>query len=160
VTPIDGLHLTLDRVTRDSGSTAEQRARITEVAEQACGQQAPFALTIRQLTNVRAAIAFLVGPSNRVATLRDGLRAATLSVIPDAPVKNAMSAPHVTIAYPIYEGLSAEAGAAAEAVDARLDHVSVSVSAVRMVALERRGHGYRWETIARIPLGDLRGSFD
>ncbi|MBF6357906.1 2'-5' RNA ligase family protein [Nocardia higoensis] len=152
ITPDDGLHLTLDRITRDGGSTSEQRARIAEVAVHACARQSPFALTIRQLTNMRGTIAIIVEPSNRVTALRDGLRAATSSILPDAAVRNTTSAPHVTIAYPIYEELTTEAAAAAEAADTRLDHVSVSVSEVGMVALERHGHEYRWETIARIPL--------
>ncbi|NEW39282.1 hypothetical protein GV792_06950 [Nocardia cyriacigeorgica] len=151
-TPIEGLHLTLDRIARDGGTSVAQRARIVAAAERACADQGPFTLTIERLVNIRAAIGFIVAPTNRVGELRDGLRAATMSVLPDAPVKDSATAPHVTIAYPIYEGLNAEAVAAVAAIDPDVDRVNVTVSEVEMVALERRGHGYRWETIARIPL--------
>ncbi|MFE3445037.1 2'-5' RNA ligase family protein [Nocardia sp. NPDC059180] len=152
VTPIDGLHLTLDRIAAHGGSTAQQRARIVTTAEDVCARLKPFVLAVDRLANIRAAIGFLVAPDERVHELRDALRGVTMSVLPDAPVKNSTAAPHVTIAYPIYEGLTTEAIAAVEANETPLDHVSVTVSEVRMVMLERRGHGYQWETVARIPL--------
>ncbi|MBF6080079.1 2'-5' RNA ligase family protein [Nocardia cyriacigeorgica] len=151
-TPTDGLHLTLDRISRNGGSTAQQRGRIATAAEIACARQKPFVLTFERLVNIRAAIGFLVSPDERIHELRDALRTATTSVLPDAPVKDSSAAPHVTIAYPIYEGLTAEAIAAVDANASSARRVKASIAEVAMVALERRGHGYRWETIARIPL--------
>ncbi|WP_067835271.1 2'-5' RNA ligase family protein [Nocardia lijiangensis] len=151
-TPVDGLHLTLDRIAHDGASTPEQRASITEAAQRAFEEELPFALTIERLTNLRGAIGFLASPVERIHSLRDTLRAATLSVFADAPVKNSSSAPHVTIAYPMFEGLSVDAAATADRIDVSLDSVAVTISAVTMVALERRGHGYRWDAVARIPL--------
>ncbi|CCF63547.1 2'-5' RNA ligase family protein [Nocardia cyriacigeorgica] len=151
-TPTDGLHLTLDRISRNGSSTAQQRRRIATAAEIACARQKPFVLTFERLVNIRAAIGFLVSPDERIHELRDALRTATTSVLPDAPVKDSSAAPHVTIAYPIYEGLTAEAIAAVDANASSARRVKASIAEVAMVALERRGHGYRWETIARIPL--------
>lgn len=151
-TPAGGLHITLDRISRAGGSNAEQRARIAAAAEHACAQQKPFVLTFERLVNIRAAIGFLVTPGERIRELRDALRTATTSILPDAPVKDSSAAPHVTIAYPIYEGLTAEAVEAVNANEPHAGPVEVTISDIAMVALERRGHGYRWETTARIPL--------
>ncbi|TLF77621.1 2'-5' RNA ligase family protein [Nocardia cyriacigeorgica] len=151
-TPLMGLHLTLDRIARAGGSTPEQLARIAAAAEHACAQQKPFVLTFERLVNIRAAIGFLVTPDERVRELRAALHTATTSELPQARVKNTPTAPHVTVAYPIYEGLTAEAVAAVDANEQRTRHIEVTVSDVAMVALERRGHGYQWETTARIPL--------
>ncbi|BDU06693.1 2'-5' RNA ligase family protein [Nocardia cyriacigeorgica] len=150
--PHGGLHLTLDRIARVGGSTDRQRARIAAAAEHACAQQKPFVLTVERLVNIRAAIGFLVTPEQQVRELRDALRTATTSVIPDAPVKNSATTPHVTIAYPLYEGLTADAVAAVNAPRPNLGQVTATVADVAMVALERRGGGYQWETTARIPL--------
>ncbi|MFI6362282.1 2'-5' RNA ligase family protein [Nocardia sp. NPDC050630] len=156
LTPDDGLHLTLDRIAHDGASTPEQRASITEAARSACEDQAPFTLTIERLTNLRGAIGFILSPAEQINNLRDTLRAATLFAFPDAPVKDSSSAPHVTIAYPMYEGLSAEAAATAAAIYAPLDGVAVTVSDVTMVALERRGCGYRWDEVACLSLSGKR----
>ncbi|MBF6345550.1 2'-5' RNA ligase family protein [Nocardia cyriacigeorgica] len=151
-TPINGLHLTLDRIARAGESTPEQLARIAAAAEHACAEQKPFVLTFERLVNIRAAIGFLVTPDERIRELHDALRTATTSELPKAPVKDTLAALHVTVAYPIYEGLAAEAIAAVDANEHRIGHIEVTVSDVAMVALERRGHGYQWETTARIPL--------
>lgn len=155
LTPVDRLHLTLDRIAHDGTSTPEQRAAIAEAAQRECENQGPFVLTIEQLTNLRGAIGFTLSPAERLNDLRNTLRTATLSAFPDAPVKDSSSEPHVTIAYPMYEGLAAAAAAAAAGIDAALDGVAVTVSEVTMVALERCGHGYWWDTVARISLVNI-----
>ncbi|WP_194828536.1 2'-5' RNA ligase family protein [Nocardia sp. XZ_19_231] len=152
-TPVDGLHLTLDRIAYDGGSTPEQRASITEAARLVCGDQAPVMLTFEQVTNLRGAVGFVVSPAESVRALRDSLRVATLSVLPEARVKDSSSPPHVTIAYPIFEGLSARAAATAEAMNAMIEGVDVVVSEVVMVALEQRGNLYVWQVVERVPLG-------
>lgn len=151
-TPIDGLHLTLDRISRGPASNARQCARIAAAAEEACALWKPFVLTLERLAHIRAAIGYLATPGEQIRELRDALRAATTSILADAPIKDSRTAPHVTIAYPIYEGSTAEAIAAVDANVHRVGPVQVTVSEVAMVALERRGHGYRWDTMARIPL--------
>ncbi len=152
-TPVDGLHLTLDRIAYDGASTPEQLASVVAVAHSVCSDQAPFTLTFERLTNLRGAIGFVVSPAEYVRSLRETLRAATLSVFSDPPVKDSSSAPHVTIAYPIFEGLSPKAAATAQTIDATVESVAVAISEVVMVALERREHSYSWQVVARIPLG-------
>ncbi|MFX0578398.1 2'-5' RNA ligase family protein [Nocardia nepalensis] len=152
-TPVDGLHLTLDRIAYDAASTPEQRASIAAVAGRACGDQAPFTLTFERLTNLRGAVGFIASPAESVRTLREMLREVTLSAFPDATVKDSSSAPHVTIAYPIFEGLSAQAAATAENMNATIAGVDVVISEVVMVALEQCGNLYSWQVVTRIPLG-------
>ncbi|MGW4364125.1 2'-5' RNA ligase family protein [Nocardia takedensis] len=155
-TPVDGLHLTLDRIAYDGASTPEQRASIAEAARRVCSDQAALTLTFEQLTNLRGAVGFVVSPAESVRILRDSLRAATLSVFPDARVKDSSSPPHVTIAYPVFEGLSARAAATSEAMNAMIERIDVMVSEVVMVALEQRGHMYSWQVVARVALGGAR----
>ncbi|WP_067647026.1 2'-5' RNA ligase family protein [Nocardia harenae] len=151
-TPADELHLTLDRIAHDGASTPEQRASIAEAARRVCGDQGPITLTFDQMTNLRGAVGFAVSPAESVRSLRDTLRAATLSVFPDARVKDSSSPPHVTIAYPIFEDLQARAAATAETMNTTIDGVDVVVSEVMMVALEQRGRLYSWRVIRRVPL--------
>ncbi|MGW6427478.1 2'-5' RNA ligase family protein [Nocardia sp. NPDC055053] len=151
LTPLDTLHLTLDRIAAPGSSTPEQRAAILEAGTRRCQNLAPFVLTVDRVANLRGAVAFICSPGPRIEEVRGAARAATQSVSPAAPVRDSSSAPHMTIAYPMYEGLTAEAAATARAADLP-GAVAVSVSAVCMVALERRGHGYRWETVGRAPL--------
>jgi len=151
-TPIDGLHLTLDRIAYDGASTPEQRATIAAAARDSCRDQAPFMLTFERLTNLRAAVGFVVSPVEHVRALRDKLRSATRSVLPNTQVKDSSSIPHVTIAYPIFEGMSERAVATAETVGAMHQGFDAVVSEAVMVELERRGNLYLWQVVARIPL--------
>src|SRR5690606_27404186 len=77
-TPIDGLHLTLDRIAYDGASSPEQRASIAAAARRACANHEPFTLTIEQLTNLRGAVGFVASPAESIQALRDTLRMATL----------------------------------------------------------------------------------
>ncbi|MFD0366302.1 2'-5' RNA ligase family protein [Nocardia sp. GCM10030253] len=152
LTPMDGLHLTLDRIAHDGASTPEQLKLIATAARRTCQDLATFTMTMERITNLRGAIGFIASPEKHVHTLRDALRAATLSVLPDAPVKDSSSLPHVTIAYPMYEGLAAKAAATVERIDPTSGGVEVTVVEAVMVALERREFSYSWDVAVRIPL--------
>ncbi|MGW4094194.1 2'-5' RNA ligase family protein [Nocardia sp. NPDC004750] len=152
LTPVDGLHLTLDRIAHDGSSKPEQLEWIATAARHACHDLAPFTLTMERVMNLRGAIGFVASPEERVRALRDALRAATLSILPDAPVKDSASMPHVTIAYPMFEGLAARAAATAARIDWAVGGIDVVVSEVMMAALEQRGNLYRWQVVTRVPL--------
>ncbi|WP_280262236.1 2'-5' RNA ligase family protein [Nocardia abscessus] len=143
----DGLHLTLDRIAYDGESAREQLDSIVTAARRACKDQRPFTMTIEQASNLRDAIGFKVSPAERVRNLRDALRSATLSVLPEAPVKESVSDPHVTIAYPAF----AMATDAIE-ISTAIHRADVSVMEAAMVSLERRESSYSWDVYARIPL--------
>ncbi|MFF7941046.1 2'-5' RNA ligase family protein [Nocardia gamkensis] len=148
----DDLHLTLDRIARHAGNSAEQLELVESAARRACREQGPFTLTIEKLTSLRGAMGFVVSPAERIHSLRDALRTATRSIFSDAPVKDSRSEPHITIAYPLFDGLSAEAAALAMQSEATMEGVVVRVAEVAMVALERHAHSYSWNTAAQVPL--------
>ncbi|UGT68310.1 2'-5' RNA ligase family protein [Nocardia gipuzkoensis] len=143
----DRLHLTLDRIAYDGESAREQLDSIVTAARRACRDQMPFTMTIEQPSNLRGAIGFKVSPAERVRNLRDVLRSATLSVLPEAPVKESVSDPHVTIAYPAF----ARAADAVE-ISTAIPRADVSVTEAAMVLLERREFSYSWDVYARISL--------
>jgi hypothetical protein len=151
-TPVDGLHLTLDRIAYYGESTPAQRDLITTAALHTCQELSPFSMTMERLGNLGGAIGFNVMPTEHVHNLRDTLRAATLSIVPDAPVKTAASDPHVTIAYPVLDGRSTMAAATADTINATIRGVDVTVTEAAMVLLERREHSYEWDVVTRIPL--------
>ncbi|MRH91328.1 hypothetical protein GFY24_28455 [Nocardia sp. SYP-A9097] len=150
--PPDGLHLTLDRIMYAGQSTPAELDVIATAARSACTDLAPFTVTIDQLKNLRGAMGFEVGPVQRVHALRNRLRAATLSVFPEAPVKRSSSNPHVTVAYPVGDRLSDRAVSAAETINATLRSVDVTVTEAVLVALERHQHRYSWTVVDRVPL--------
>ncbi|MEV0550634.1 2'-5' RNA ligase family protein [Nocardia salmonicida] len=152
-TPTDGLHLTLDRISRPRGCTVDQRASITAAAQHACRDLRPFNLSVDRLTNIRGAIGFVISPAAPVRELRDKLRAATISVLPQASLKESTSDPHVTIAYPSFEGLEEMAAAAAATVGDVIHGFDVVTTEAALVSLELRDNSYIWDVIDRIELG-------
>ncbi len=153
ITPPDRLHLTLDRISRPYTCTFEQRASIVEAAQHACRNLRPFTLSVDRLTNIRGAIGFAISPAQPVMELRDTLRAATISVLPQASLKESASDPHVTIAYPIFEGLEEMAATTAAATGSTVHGFDVVTTEAVLVSLELRDHYYIWDVIERIELG-------
>ncbi|MFC9664444.1 2'-5' RNA ligase family protein [Nocardia sp. NPDC127606] len=152
-TPPDGLHLTLDRISRPYTCTFEQRASIAEAAQHACRDLGPFSLSVDRLTNIRGAIGFVISPAAPVMELRDTLRAATISVLPHASLKESTSDPHVTIAYPVFEGLEEVAATTAATAGSAIYGFDVVTTEAVLVSLELRDNSYIWDVIERIELG-------
>ncbi|KAA8886192.1 hypothetical protein F3087_26750 [Nocardia colli] len=153
LTAAEGLHLTLDRIAYDGELSSSQLGSIASAAGHACRRQSPFTLRMDHLTDLHGAIGFIASPQERVHTLRDGLRTATRSVFPDAPVKDSASNPHVTVAYPAFEDLPAAAAAMVEKMGATAYGVDVAITEAIMVSLKRHPHSYEWDVISRISLG-------
>jgi 2'-5' RNA ligase len=152
LTPLPDLHLTLDRIAFDGAITPDQLAAIEAAAADACRTVAPFAVTVGALGGTRGAIGFTASPAQPVRDLRDALRAATLSVCPQAPVRRSEFHPHVAIAYANSDGIpAAEAIAAVEKLHATA-RAEVTVTDAALVLLERRQRAYAWHPVARIPL--------
>ncbi|MGV9675687.1 2'-5' RNA ligase family protein [Nocardia sp. NPDC003482] len=152
LTPTSGLHLTVDRIARVGKTTRECLDSIAAAAVRTCQGQPPLTLRLAHVTSLRGAIGFIVTPADAVRALRDRLRAATLTISPDAPVKMSASTPHITIAYPASENASAVAASTAGEIDAVIAPVDVVVTEAVLVRLERGRSGYTWEVQARIPL--------
>ncbi|MFF0491979.1 2'-5' RNA ligase family protein [Nocardia sp. NPDC004068] len=150
--PTSGLHLTVDRIARVGEITPEHLDAIAAAAVLTCQAQHPLALRLAHVTSLRGAIGFIVTPADAVRALRDRVRAATLAIFPDAPVKMSASAPHITIAYPASENASAVAASTATEIDAVIAPIEVVVTEAVLVWLKRGRRGYTWEVQARIPL--------
>jgi 2'-5' RNA ligase len=152
LTPSRGLHLTLDRIAID-GDIAEGRLRAIESAAiRACEDTSPFEIDIGSLGGTRGAVGFTASPARIIRALRDMLRAVTLSVYPDMPVRDSEFHPHVAIAYANADGIpAADAIAAVEKMHVTA-RVSITITEVALVLLERRPRSYSWRVVSRIPL--------
>ena len=80
------------------------------------------------------------------------LRRATLSIAPSAPVKASNGDPHVTIAYPVADGMPGAAVVTVDRINAGIRRVDVTITEVVMVLLERLTNSYVWDVIERVPL--------
>jgi 2'-5' RNA ligase len=155
LTPPRDLHLTLDRIGLYEDIPAGILVNITAAAVRVCQQTPAFDITIGPLGGTPGAIGFSVSPGERLASLRDKLRAATLSVYPQAPVSPSEFHAHVTIAYANSDGVPAtDVVAAVERLNAtsRRSDVTVNVTNGTLVLLEQQPHSYAWEAVSRIPL--------
>src|SRR5215472_12014269 len=88
-TPIDDLHLTLDRIAFVNEVSRYQISAIESAALSACGRIPCFDVTVGNLGGTRGAIGFSVYPVQPIRDLRARLRVATLAAYPEAPVDQA-----------------------------------------------------------------------
>lgn len=152
LTPVNDLHLTIDRVAFDGDITREQLAAIETASKRACRNIASFDVTIGALGGTAGAIGFTAFPAQPIRDLRNTLRGATLSVIPEAPVKHSEFHPHVTIAYANCDAVPATEAIAAVETHNPTARVDVTITEGTLVLLERRQHSYSWQAVARAPL--------
>ena len=160
--PPHGLHMTIDRIAPEGGITAGPVELISAIARLACQAIPPFRIRLGELSGTRGAIGFTVTPVAPISQLRDTLRAATLSVRPDAAATREEIIPHVTIAYGNTDGVpAAEAIAAVETLNAARPRAEVTIRQSSVVLLERRQRSYAWESLSRVPLtgGTRRGDW-
>ncbi|MFC5826988.1 2'-5' RNA ligase family protein [Nonomuraea insulae] len=153
--PLGDLHLTLDRVAFESDLTPEHLRAINAAATLACREISPFSITVDSLGGTPGAIGFSASPARPIVHLRDTLREATLSVYPDARIKNSELHPHVTIAYCNSSNVPAEKVVAAVENLSMLSCTDIWVKESSLVLLEQRPRAYAWHEIFRIPLGDV-----
>jgi len=154
LTPPHELHLTLGRIAFEDDVSAGALADITAAAIRACQQMQAFEVTIGPLGGTPGAIGFSVSPREPLKRLRDELRAATLSVYPQAPVSRDDFHAHVAIAYANCDNVPAtDVVAAVTRMNATVGiDVTVKVAETTLVLLERRSRSYSWEAISRVPL--------
>ena len=151
--PPDGLHMTIGRIAPEGGITAAQLNSVSAVASLACQAIPPFRIRLGELSGTRGAIGFTVTPVAPISQLRDTLRAATLSVCPDASATREEILPHITIAYGNPDGVpAADAIAAVETLNASKLRAEVTVRQTAVVLLERRQRSYTWELLLQVPL--------
>ncbi|MFI6501109.1 2'-5' RNA ligase family protein [Nonomuraea typhae] len=146
------LHLTLDRIAFEGNITLDQLNSIKAAAINACEEIPPLNITIGSLGGTSGAIGFSASPIGKIRHLRDTLREATLSIYPDAPIKDSEFHPHVTIAYCNASDVSATQAVAAVEKLSGLTCADVTAKEGALVLLERRKRSYSWEAIFHIPL--------
>jgi len=145
--------MTIDRIAPESGITAAQLNSVTVVARLACQAIPPFRIRLGELSGTRGAIGFTVTPVAPMSRLRDTLRAATLSLRPEAAATREAMIPHITIAYGNTDGVpAADAIAAVEKLNASRPRAEGTVREAAVVLLERRQHSYTWELLSQVPL--------
>ncbi|MEV0392911.1 2'-5' RNA ligase family protein [Polymorphospora rubra] len=149
------LHLTIDRIAYEGNVADRELIEIEATARHTCRAIPAFELHVGSIGGTPGAIGFSMHPVEPLRQLRNALREATLSVLPDAPVKSLSFNPHLTIAYSNTHVSAARAIAAAEAVN-KLPRVSISVETVELVLMERRESAYTWEEVAQIDLDTKR----
>jgi 2'-5' RNA ligase superfamily len=148
-----GLHMTIDRIAPEGGITAAQLNSVSATGRLACQAIPPFRIRLGELSGTRGAIGFTVTPVAPISRLRDTLRAATLSVCPDAAATREEMIPHVTIAYGNTDGVpAADAIAAVETLNASRPRAEATVRQAAVVLLERRQRSYTWKLLSLVPL--------
>lgn len=151
--PLSGLHLTLDRIAYEGDATGDQLDTIARTSIQECRLIQPFTINVAVLSGTAGAVGLNVFPHEPMQALRRALRAATLSVLPDAPLNGQDFLPHVTVAYANTHGVPATAAVAAAERIAGLPPATATVASAAMVRLERLARSYQWHVVASIALG-------
>ena len=153
LTPISDLHLTLDGIAFEGQIAREQLDAIEAAARLACRNVPRFQITTSLLGGVSGAIGFTAFPEQPVRRLRETVRAATLSVYPDAPVRDISFHPHIAIGYANTDGVpAADVIAAVDKLNASAARAHVLLGHVSLVRLERLPRSYAWQTVSRIAL--------
>lgn len=152
-TPADDLHVTIDRAMPAEDVPPDKLHAIEAVARAACRSIRPFDVSIGAIGGTASAIGFRVVPDAPIRHLRDVVRNATLSVDPNAPVKDDSTfRPHMAIAYSNSDVSASQAFAEVEQLS-RLRPVELTVKEVALVLLDRAQRSYSWHAVSRIPLG-------
>ena len=154
LSPVDSLHLTIDRVARTGAVSADQLESIASSAVHSCRAVPSFELSIDRLSCVPSAVALDVSPVRDVQVLRETLRAATLSACPDMELGDPKpNPPHISIAYANADGVPAlNAVRAVDRANENFERSAVTVTEALLVLLRRRQHSYCWRIISRAPL--------
>jgi len=152
LTPLDDLHLTLDRIAFTADITPGQVKAIEDAAARSCQRIPPLGITIGLLGGTPGAIGFTATPSQPIRHLRDALRAATLAVRPGVPVSETGFHPHVTIAYSNSDDIPATDVITAVEKVRTANRAEVTIREASIVVLERGPRSYAWRAISRIPL--------
>ena len=114
-----------------------------------------FTISVGRLSGTPGGLGFNVSPYEPLRDLHDRLTAATLQVLPDAPVKQREFHAHVAIAYSNANVPSTEACAAVEQLNG-FPEADVLVDGVSLVLLERGRRSYQWQVVETVALASTR----
>jgi 2'-5' RNA ligase len=158
--PAEWLHLTVQPVGFADEVGAGDAERIVVAVRRRCAVLAPLGLTLGPAELQAEGVWLRVAPSAAVRRLRPAVRAGIAEVWGAARVPEPAGGftPHVSLAYSNTDGPDEPYAAALAAVPPR--SATVDLAAIQAITLIRKGHLYRWETLATVPLGTgaIRGN--
>jgi 2'-5' RNA ligase len=149
--PAEWLHLTMQPIGFVDEVGAGEVDRIVAAVRRRCAAVAPVRLTLGPAVLQAEGVWLRVAPSVAVRRVRAAVRAGSGEVRGAARVPESAGGfmPHVSLAYSNTDGPSAPYEAALAAMTPR--SAMVELGAIRLIALGRDRHLYRWETIAIVP---------
>jgi 2'-5' RNA ligase len=149
--PLDGLHLTLQRVAFTDQISAADLDAVTDTAIHQLAGHTPFTLTVGPIAGSPGAVRFSVRPWEPVVRLREALLDAITLVLGPAAVSTSAFRPHVGIAY-CNQPTDAEPVISAVAPLRALPPAHVTIATASLVELRRDDRTYRWETVTQLRL--------
>jgi 2'-5' RNA ligase len=146
----DWLHLSLVRLGWSDETSSASVLDVAEKAAKRCADIPPFGLDVGPLAGSAGAVRFSVSSWEPLVQLCEQLAAANDSISSSAP-KSAFL-PHITIGYNNHPRPAAPVIRAVAELRTT-PTISVDVVDAALVKVHREGHSYKWDTVARVPLG-------
>ncbi|MEQ4720936.1 2'-5' RNA ligase family protein [Nonomuraea sp. B19D2] len=149
--PFKWLHLTMQGIGFTDEVSDTDIAAITKAVTSRLQSLEPVQLTFTRPVPAPEALQFHVQPADRMRGIRQAVREAIADVwgwemVPDSD----QWTPHVSIAYSNSDGPIEPYAEALDSVSA--EPVTITVSHIQLIVLDRDEHVYRWTTKATIPL--------
>lgn len=155
--PLEGLHLTLQRVAFTDELPASSLPSVLAAVRHRCHNMTPFRLQIGWLAGSTGAIRFTALPVTPVIKVR-AMTATPMNTqvdvprhLPTCPTEEFW--PHVSIAYSNSIQTVAPVISQIEALR-HLPPAEVLVTSLTLVELRREGRMYRWQVMGRVRLGE------
>lgn len=147
--PTRWLHLTMQGIGFTDEASERDIANITDTARKLLANQRPVSLTVGPAIVDPEAIMFEVRPSNALAPVRSAIRMAISEVWSAAEIPESDDwTPHISLAYSNSDALAAPYVSAIDSVNH--PPVTITVSKVHLIELNRDNRQYEWITKAEI----------
>ncbi|MFF5209517.1 2'-5' RNA ligase family protein [Streptosporangium sp. NPDC000396] len=152
IIPLEWLHLTMQGIGfTDEVNTGDVDA-IAAATTSRLASTAPIELTFTRPVTDPEALQFHVQPADAIDKVRRAVRAAIAEVWGENRVPDGESwTPHMSIAYSNADGPIEPYAKALDSVEA--EPVTVTVSQIQLIVIDRDERLYRWETYATLPFG-------
>lgn len=147
--PLDGLHLTIQRVGFTDEVPPAQLTPIVRAARSRLATISPITLRVGPLAGSAGAVRFSAGPHGPVRSVRQAVRQALAENLGEVavPVRATEFVPHVSIAYnhaPTTAAPVIDRVASLRSIPA----VTVTIPSVELVELRRERRSYVWDVLA------------
>jgi hypothetical protein len=153
--PMRWLHLTMQGIAFTNEIAPREVADIAEAARKRLSNQRPVSLTVGPAIVDPEAIMFEVTPTDALTPVRTAIRSAIADVRGAAKVPETGEwTPHISLAYSNCDEVAAPFIAAVASV--RNPPVTLTVSRVHLIELNRDTHLYEWTTTAEAAFPNWR----